>query len=84
MRVTVFELPRLVSGWRHLGISQQLVRGVKPSEVADFGQDHGGHAETHPRNRGNGRMEPIHNGLDLFFNLSDFNIQFTDETNGVL
>ena len=84
MRVTVFELPRLVSGWRHPGISQQLVWGVKPSEVADLGQDHGGHAESQPGNRGNGRMELIHNGLDLFFDFRDFSIQFTDETDGAV
>ena len=84
MRVTVLELPRLVSGWRHAGISQQLVRGVKPSEVADLGQDHGGHAETQSRDRGNGRMELIHNRLDLFFDFRDFGIQFTDEADGVL
>ena len=40
--------------------------------------------ESQPGNGGNGRMQLIHNGLDLFLNLSDLSIQFTDETDSVL
>ena len=36
-----------------MSISQQLVWGVKPGEVADFCQDHGSHAEPQPRDSGN-------------------------------
>ena len=36
VRIAILELAGLVSGWRHAGIGQQLVRGVKPSEVADL------------------------------------------------
>ena len=84
MRVAIFELSGLVSGGGHPGISQQLVRGVKSGEVADFGQDHGCHTEAQPWDSGNRRMKLIHNGLDLFFNFSNFMIQFADEPDGVL
>ena len=69
---------------RHPSISQQLVRGVKPGEVAHFSKNHSSHTEAHAGDGGNGRMELIHNGLDLFFDFHDFSIQFTDETDGVL
>ena len=67
-----------------LGISQQFVRGVKPGEVADLSQDHGGHAEPQPWDGGYRRMKFIHNGLDLLFNFSEFVVQFSDEPDGVL
>lgn len=79
-----FELSGLVSGGGHPCISQQLVWGVKPGEVADFCQDHGSHAEPQPRDSGNRRMKLIHNGLDLLFDFINFTIQFTDEPDGVL
>ena len=84
MRVAVFELPGLVSGGGHPGISQQLVRGIKTGEVTNLSQDHGGHAEPEPRDGSNGRMEFIHNSLNLSLNFSDFIVQFPDEADGVL
>ena len=84
MRVAILELSGLVSGGGHPGISQQFVRGVKPGEVADLSQDHGGHAEPQPWDGGYRRMKFIHNGLNLLFNFSDFVVQFSDEPDGVL
>ncbi len=84
VRVAIFELSGLVSGGGHPGISQQLVRGVKAGEVADFSQDHGSHAEPQPWDGSDRRMKLIHNRLNLLLDFIDFTIQFTDEPDGVL
>ena len=84
MRVAIFELSGLVSGGGHPCISQQLVRGVKSGEVADFSQNHSGHAEPQSWDSGNRRMKLIHNGLDLLFDFINFTIQFADEPDGML
>ena len=47
--------------------------------LINFSKDHGSHTEAQPGNRGNGRIKFIHNRLDLFFDFSNFVIQFTDE-----
>lgn len=51
VRITVFELPRLVGRREHPGISQQLVRGIKPEEAVTLGQHHGAHAASSSRMR---------------------------------
>ena len=84
VRVTVFELSGLVSGWRHPGISQQLVRGVKPREIAHLCQDHGSHTEAQPGDGGNWRIQFAQNALNLFLNFSDLGVQFPDKADGVL
>ena len=77
--VAILELSGLVSGGGHPGISQQLVRGVKAREIPNLSQDHGSHTEPQSGNRDNGRMEPIHNGLDLFFDFCNLSVQFADK-----
>ena len=58
----VFELRRYpkemcIRDRQHTGISQQLVRGIKPRKIAHFGQDHSDHTEAHSGDGGNRRME---------------------------
>ena len=82
--IAVFELPGLVSRWGHPSVSQQLVGGIKPGEVANLGQDHGPHAVSNPRNSSNWRMQFLHDGLDCSLDFLNLGVQLSDKPNGVL
>ena len=71
MRVAIFELSGLVSGGRHPCISQQLVRRVKPGEVADLSQNHSCHAESQPWDGG---IDDVVVGCAMPKGVQDYNI----------
>lgn len=75
MRVTVFELPRLViSRKTYPGIGQQFVGGIEAGKVAVLGEDHSAHAETHPRNGCDRRLQFLYNVLDSSLDFLDFSV----------
>ena len=57
---------------------------MEAGEVTDFSQDHGAHAAANAWDRGNRRVQFVHDGLDRSFNFFNFSIQFPNEADGML
>ena len=81
VRIAVFELSRLVSRLRQPCIGKDFIRRIKVVEVPNLGQNHSTHLKSNAGDRGNGRIQLIHDFLDLRFNVIDFPVQFSDQVN---
>ena len=81
VRIAIFELSRLVCRRRQPCIGKDFIRRIKVGEVPDLSQDHSTHLDSNAGDRGNGRIQFIHDFLDFRFNVIDFPVQFSDQAN---
>lgn len=83
--IAVIHLPGLVSRWRHSGISQYLIRGIKAVKIANLSDDHCTHPVTDTGNGKDWRLDFfIHDSFDGSFNFVNLRGQLLNQFNGVL
>ena len=83
MGMSIVEFSGLVSRRRKSSESKDLVRGIEVGKIADFGKDHGSHAVTNTWNRGNRRMQFVHEFFNFGFYFLNLLGKHADKSNGM-
>lgn len=83
MGIGIVEFAGLVSRRRKTCKGKDLVRGIEVRKITDLGKDHGSHAVAYAGNRGNRRMQFVHEFFNLGFYFLNLLGKHADKSNGM-